>query len=562
MHGLDQQHTKATMFEKMTKRERTLATLVAFLVPVALLFMVFFWFLAKYNANNMRVIGLRSDIDKAATIFDEAQRAKQRLVYYEELSLPSSLSKTDIVLKDWVNNLADETGMSFVSLKPQEQHDLKSDSRSPVRIGKVRTSSFRLEGRLDQIVDFLYRFYNFGALKRISSIQVTPKTIGGDGPNKTTRSGRFALDVTFDAIFLNDVAKDKQVDTMKIALSQSFDEFKSHIGQRNIFAPANNPPVLPATISKSFEEGSDVSFTVSAEDADEQDQLAFELLDCSLPSATLTSEPDSRRAVFKCSPLEIGDYAFQIRVFDNGNPSKDSTTNVSLAVTKKRNNQPSIASKSFDVYAGEPIEFELTATDQDGQTVKIDMFEKEQLPDATLTQVEGESKAILTNPPIDEVKQFQFQVKLDDGGEPRMRNDQPVDNLEKITLNVLPAKFIIASQTKITSIIKLHGVDRAWIDVRPTGEQFDVAAGDSFEVDRKTWTVKSISVSKREIVLEVDDVIKTYQFGDFLSAPQSEEKLPDDKKADENGAPPAGATESKPTEVSSNSPNPPTASDK
>ena len=252
------------MFEKMTKRERTLAALVAFLVPVVLLFMVFFWFLGKYNANDMRVIGLRSDIEKATTLFDEAQRGKQRLVYYEELSLPSSLSKADIVLKDWVNNLAADTGMRFVSLKPREQHDIKSDSRTPVKIGKVRTSSFRLEGRLDQIVDFLYRVLQFCALKRITAIQVTPKTIGGDGPNKTTRSGRFALDVDFDAVFLNQVDKDKEVGQSVIALARSFDEYKSHIGRRNVFAPANNPPVLPGTVNKSYDEGTDISFTVEA----------------------------------------------------------------------------------------------------------------------------------------------------------------------------------------------------------------------------------------------------------------------------------------------------------
>jgi hypothetical protein len=513
------------MFEKMTKRERTLAMLVAFLVPVVLLFMIFFWFLGKYNANDMRVIGLRSDIEKATTLFDEAQKAKQRLVYYQELSLPSSLSEADIVLKEWVNNLATETNMKFVSLKPREQHDLKSDSRSPVKIGKVRTSSFRLEGTLDQIVDFLYRFYSFGALKRITSIQLTPKTIGGEGPNKTTRSGRFALDVDFDAVFLNDVDKDKEVGKTAIALARTFDEYKNQIGQRNVFAPANNPPVLPGSIKKSFDEGSDISFTVDAQDADEQNQLSFELLDCSLPAATISSEPESRKAVFKCSPLAIGEYNFRIRVFDDGNPSKDSMTDVSLAINKKRNNQPRIAAKSFDVYAGDPIDFELVATDDDGDAVKITIFEQEQLPDGTLTSVDGESKAIFTNPPIEEVRQYAFQVKLDDGGEPRMRNDQPVDNLERITVNVLPAKFVMASQTKITSIIRLRGVDRAWIDVRPTGEQHDVVVGDTFEVDRKTWTVKSISVDKREIVLQVDNVIKTYRFGDFLSSPRSEEKV-------------------------------------
>ena len=492
------------MFEKMTKRERTLATVVAFLVPVVLLFMVFFWFLGKYNANEMQLIGLRSDIEKATTLFDEVQSAKQRLVYYQELSLPSSLSKTDIVLKDWINKMAAETKLNFVSLKPRERRDLKSDSRTRVKIGQVRSSTVRLEGRLDQIVDFLYKFYSFGALTRITEIRVTPKTIGGEGPNKSTRSGRFAFDLDFDAVFLDDAGKDKEVGTTAIALAQTFDEYQSRIGQRNVFAPANNPPVLPATISKSYEEGSDIAFTVDAQDADEQDQLSFELIECSLPSATISSDPDSRRATIRCSPLQIGEYKFGVRVFDDGNPSKDSTSEVSLTITKKKNNQPVLTAKSFEAYAGEPIELELAATDKDEQIVKIEMFENESLPDGVLTPIAGESRAVFTHPPIEDVKEYQFQVKLDDGGEPRIFKGEPVDNLEKITLKILPAKFVMASQTKITSIINLKGVDRAWIDVRPTGQQHDVVAGDSFELDRKTWTVKSISVAKREVVLEVD----------------------------------------------------------
>ena len=522
------------MFENMTQRERLLATIVAFLVPVVLLFMVFFWFLGKYNANEMRVIGLRSDIKKAKTLYDEAQSAKQRQIYYKELSLPSSLSKTDIVLKDWVNDMIAETGMKFVSLKPREQRDIKSDARSPVKIGKLRTSTLRMEGGLDQIVEFLHRFYSFGALKRITSLQVTPKTVGGDGPNKKVRSGKFAVTLDFDAVFLNDVEKDKEVGKFAIAMAHSFDEYTNRIGQRNVFAPANNPPVLPDTIKKTFEEGIDISLAAVAEDADEHDQLTFELIDCSLPSATLSHEPGSRRAVFKCSPLEIGDYKFGIRVFDNGNPSKDNTTTVSLAITKRRNKQPKLTTKSFEVNAGETIEVELVATDDDEELVKIEIFENEDLPDGVLTQIEGESKAVFSHPPIEEVKEYKFEVKLDDGGDPRMRNGKPVDNIAKVEIQVLPAKFVMASQTKITSIIIINGVERAWIHVRPIGEQHDVVVGDTFEVDRKTWTVKSISVAKEEIVLEVDNVIKTYKFGDFLDEPRSEEKLPGAESAEES----------------------------
>ena len=281
-----------------------------------------------------------------------------------------------------------------------------------------------------------------------------------------------------------------------------------------------------------------------------------------MPAATISSEPDSRMATIKCSPLEIGEYKFGIRAFDDGNPSKDTTTQVSLTINKKRNNQPALTVKSFEIYAGEPIEIELVATDEDPQIVQISLFENEQLPSGTLTQVEGESKAIFTHPPIEEVKRYEFQVKLDDGGEPRMRNDQPVDNLKKIALNILPAKFVEASQTKITSIINLNGVDRAWINVRPIGVQHDVVVGDSFEVDRKTWTVKSISVANREVILEVDNVIKTYQFGDFLSEPRSEEKLPDNNSVDEKSISADESAESNQAAVAKLKPEPPSSPDK
>lgn len=515
------------MFENMTQREKILATVVGALVPVVFLFMTFMWYLGKLEQNDRDLATARRSLATEIDIYDNAQLAKQRQRYYKELSLPSDTNYAKLGFKTWLIDAVESSGLELTSHSPTTGGAIKSKT-SRGKIGQVVPRNLTMNGTLDQMVEFLHKFYSLGAIKRISKLTMTPTTIGAKGKKKV-RSGRFKFTMTVEAVSLMSAAKEKPIGEFPIELPKSLEEYRSVISQRNIFSPANNSPSFDVR-DKSYYEGEEIAFAVDAVDADDHDELAFELVSPVLEGATINAEPGTRRGSFVCPPQEIGEYEIGIRVFDNGNPSKEFVQQVKFVVEKKPNKFPAIATRSFDVSVGETIELEIEATDPDGDPVTMELVNKDDFPDATF-RMDGENRAIFSHPPLEETGRKRFEIKLDDGKEPRMRRGEPVDNLANVSVNIKPPKFLTAEHTRLTSINMIDGVEQAWIDVRPEDVTHVVKAGDSFELDRQKWVVKSVSVKEKLVVFDVENVIRTFQFPCFLSEPLENPR--DDAKVDD-----------------------------
>ena len=73
---------------------------------------------------------------------------------------------------------------------------------------------------------------------------------------------------------------------------------------RNVFGPANNPPRITSSGSKTAETTETVSFDISAEDTEDPSGLKFELVGEGIAGASLKPiDDDPSRVMFECPPL-------------------------------------------------------------------------------------------------------------------------------------------------------------------------------------------------------------------------------------------------------------------
>jgi len=108
--------------------------------------------------------------------------------------------------------------------------------------------------------------------------------------------------------------------------------------------PANqHAPILPAIADRAVNEGSLVTFTNLASDADVPAQVLTYSLDSSAPAGASINR---QSGVFRWTPSEVQGgavYSFTVRVSDNGVPTYSDSKTCSVTVNKV-NSPPSIAS--------------------------------------------------------------------------------------------------------------------------------------------------------------------------------------------------------------------------
>jgi hypothetical protein len=134
-------------------------------------------------------------------------------------------------------------------------------------------------------------------------------------------------------------------------------------GQPNRFATANHPPVLEPIGTLGVDEGQTISFTAQATDQDPDQHLVFTLL-AAPPAASL----DPATGQFRWTTTEAdgpGDYAFVVRVTDDGVPPRWDSETVHVLVREL--NQPPTLDPLADqtVPEGLPVVFRALAHDAD-----------------------------------------------------------------------------------------------------------------------------------------------------------------------------------------------------
>ena len=205
----------------MTQREKILAGAVA---GTAVLWGAMRG-LERYRAAVTASDNLKSTAESALDDDEFAvlrgERAKRRLIDWGKRSLPTDRDVAESLYQDWVRSQVVAAGL------PVEDLADKTFARREEHFGEL-SLELRTTGTLEQLTDFLYKFYSAPHLHRISAATLTSAE---NGQKLTAVLG-------IDALILPDSPRSAELATgEEQKLPHTVDEFKTSLNSRNMFAP-------------------------------------------------------------------------------------------------------------------------------------------------------------------------------------------------------------------------------------------------------------------------------------------------------------------------------------
>ena len=328
------------MFENLSNREKKLMIAIGALVPIAIVFLCIYQMTSSFKANNEQIQSLDSQI------LDEQQReidgilAGRRQTYYSNTSLHPTPNTAKNDYQNWLATTLVNAGVTKPTIAAKDGSKLRSDNQA---IGGSILFEVSASGTLTQFNDFLSKFYQLDVLHRINRMTVIPQN--QPGTTKKIRDGELIIKMTVEALSLKSgkhhdgFETDTDADGVPDYLESDFrtnlvnkeKDYKA-ILRRNIFGPANSEPILNAS-NKTCPNGKPFSTSFTANDANKNDLLTFELIEKSVEGAKIEQAREGdRRIRFEMPVMEPGKYSFKIKVTDNGFPSKSSIEEFAVTV--------------------------------------------------------------------------------------------------------------------------------------------------------------------------------------------------------------------------------------
>ena len=108
----------------------------------------------------------------------------------------------------------------------------------------------------------------------------------------------------------------------------TLEDYQAVILGRNVLAPANKPPNISSVSNKTTNRDERFTFTVTARDADELDNLTYRL-EGDAPEGMEIDEEDGR---LQWKPEENGEFEVRVAVSDDGTPSLSDTIDFKVTV--------------------------------------------------------------------------------------------------------------------------------------------------------------------------------------------------------------------------------------
>lgn len=283
----------------MNQRERILAILVGILAVVGVGFMGWQQVDGMLRARRQQMEGLDKQIrDKNFTIA-VGSKASKELAELKERSLPPEIEDARKRYQEWLVDLA-ITKTQLKNVKPMDDLSRRSDVYHQLK--------FVIDGELTlpQLTEFLYQFYSTNDLHRIASVNLTPGS----------EAKKLKMTTNVEALILKGApAKEEVGKLVDGKLEKPLDQVVSTVVGRNLFSPANKPPVLSRIQAQSIELGNSLDVDLSAEDPDSGDELAYSLVGEAPEGLRLSNNSVRWR------PKEVGEYQLTVQVSDNGFPA-------------------------------------------------------------------------------------------------------------------------------------------------------------------------------------------------------------------------------------------------
>jgi co-chaperonin GroES (HSP10) len=163
----------------------------------------------------------KNDLDDAEFAVQRGMKAKQRLIQWGKRSLPTDRDVAESLYQDWVRKELAAAGLTI------EQVTDKTLNRRAPHYGELSVEA-RANGTLEQLSNFLYKFYAAPHLHRLSAATITPSENGS----------KLAIVLGIDALILTESPRKAELSSeaeQKLPATQ--EEFKTQLVSRNVFAP-------------------------------------------------------------------------------------------------------------------------------------------------------------------------------------------------------------------------------------------------------------------------------------------------------------------------------------
>ncbi len=294
----------------MTQRERILALGVGGL----LLAVVLNWGFGKYRTETKLLKGRLDGLRNEQTLLDEritqGYLAERQMTEYTLRSLPSDAEVARSKYQKWLADTLKENGLASPSVDPMRS--------TPVGdLYEYHSYSVKGSTDLEGVVDLLHAFYAKDYLHRIREFSLAPD-----------RTGALVLQMTVDAAALGSALPDAPEPTGKsFRLTESLDDYKSAILNRNLFRPPNGGPKFVGKTEIEAIVGQESRSQVSFQDP-EGDRIRYEWVDGPDDVATLDESSGSLRIKSE----ETGEFKIQVRATDSGYPARSSEQTLVIKV--------------------------------------------------------------------------------------------------------------------------------------------------------------------------------------------------------------------------------------
>ncbi len=230
------------------------------------------------------------------------------------MSLPSDVEIARSQYQAWLSELLTATDVADPHVKLTSQSRRSNGST-------LLTCSVSGKGNVEQWATFLHEFYSAEVLHRIRILPIRP----------IPDTKLLDVNMTIDALILATAPADQ--DLVLSASSRlaelGVEKVRHPIVERNMFAPPNHPPQLPADETRTVTRGSQLAVSLAADEADRLDRLTYSLIE-SPPGARFDAENGS----LVWQPREVGDFVFRVKVSDDGIPPGTDETRLLVKVVE------------------------------------------------------------------------------------------------------------------------------------------------------------------------------------------------------------------------------------
>jgi len=299
----------------MTQRERVLAILVGF----CLLVVGGYYFSNQYfdalSARDRQIEKLSDSLEDEEFVEAKADMAMDRLITYRQHALPESRRASQSFYQERLRETLESNGFDDILVKPLNGR----------QGGNHYQHMFSISGKatMEQLVQFTYEFYSFNILHKFTKLTLVP----------VKESEQLDVSMTVSVLSLNgtdDVPQPEDVRLPQLAHG-NLKDYTDVIVQRNLFAPANKPPLFTSKTEVEAELERPLRFRLSASDPDQKDSVTF-FLGKDPPPGVELSESGS----LQWTPDALGEYKINVEARDNRFPPKSVTQELLVKVVEPK----------------------------------------------------------------------------------------------------------------------------------------------------------------------------------------------------------------------------------